>query len=381
MAASREEVYERVKEVLTEQLGVEESEINQEASFQEDLDADSLDLVELIMELEDQFGIKISDETPRRSRRSARQSTTSRRTSRPPTGALAELIAALPPERRGRGLHPFELGRGAQRVVRAARVPRRLGARAGDRAHALRAVPGLQRGADGEAPLARRLACELRRSSRRSSGSASGCSSAPPARRARGARAARARTATCSPRCSRRRSRRSTSSTASRRWPARSSRRSRAGSSTRSRNQVDHKTELQETLARSGRCCRYALLDAEGPPHERHVHRRRGDRRRGGRHRRGTSKKDAEQDAAREALERLERRGRASPRPPEPTRRRPRRRGSLPRVHLKAIKLRGFKSFVDPVEVRLEPGVAVVSGRTAPASRTSPTRSSGRPAR
>ena len=62
MAASREEVYERVKEVLAEQLGVEESEITPEASFQEDLDADSLDLVELIMELEDQFGIKISDE-------------------------------------------------------------------------------------------------------------------------------------------------------------------------------------------------------------------------------------------------------------------------------------------------------------------------------
>jgi acyl carrier protein len=62
MAASREEVYERVKEVLSEQLGVDESEINEDASFQEDLDADSLDLVELIMELEDQFGIKISDE-------------------------------------------------------------------------------------------------------------------------------------------------------------------------------------------------------------------------------------------------------------------------------------------------------------------------------
>jgi acyl carrier protein len=62
MAASREEIYERVKEVLSEQLGVEEGEINEEANFQEDLDADSLDLVELIMELEDQFGIKISDE-------------------------------------------------------------------------------------------------------------------------------------------------------------------------------------------------------------------------------------------------------------------------------------------------------------------------------
>jgi len=62
MAASRAEVAERVKEVLVEQLGIDESEITDEASFQEDLDADSLDLVELIMELEDQFDIKISDE-------------------------------------------------------------------------------------------------------------------------------------------------------------------------------------------------------------------------------------------------------------------------------------------------------------------------------
>ena len=62
MAASREEVFERVKEVLTQQLGVDENEVTEDASFQEDLDADSLDLVELIMELEDQFGIKISDD-------------------------------------------------------------------------------------------------------------------------------------------------------------------------------------------------------------------------------------------------------------------------------------------------------------------------------
>ena len=62
MALSREEVAERVKSVLTEQLGVDDGELAEEASFQEDLDADSLDLVELIMELEDQFGIKISDE-------------------------------------------------------------------------------------------------------------------------------------------------------------------------------------------------------------------------------------------------------------------------------------------------------------------------------
>jgi acyl carrier protein len=62
VALSRDEVFERVKSALGEQLGVDESEITNEASFQDDLDADSLDLVELIMELEDQFGIKIPDE-------------------------------------------------------------------------------------------------------------------------------------------------------------------------------------------------------------------------------------------------------------------------------------------------------------------------------
>jgi acyl carrier protein len=62
VALSREEVYERVKSVLSEQLGVDEGEVSEEASFQDDLDADSLDLVELVMELEDQFGIKISDD-------------------------------------------------------------------------------------------------------------------------------------------------------------------------------------------------------------------------------------------------------------------------------------------------------------------------------
>ena len=62
MAASREDVFERVKSALSQQLGVDDAEISEESSFQEDLDADSLDLVELIMELEDQFGIKIPDE-------------------------------------------------------------------------------------------------------------------------------------------------------------------------------------------------------------------------------------------------------------------------------------------------------------------------------
>ena len=62
MALSCEEVAERVKSVLSEQLGADEGDLAEEASFQEDLDADSLDLVELIMELEDQVAIKISDD-------------------------------------------------------------------------------------------------------------------------------------------------------------------------------------------------------------------------------------------------------------------------------------------------------------------------------
>ena len=62
MALSRDEVYERVKVALVDKLGADEAEISDDASFQDDLSADSLDLVELIMELEDQFGIKIPDE-------------------------------------------------------------------------------------------------------------------------------------------------------------------------------------------------------------------------------------------------------------------------------------------------------------------------------
>ena len=62
MAASREEVFEQVKGVLTEQLGVEEDQITEEASFQEDLDADSLDLVELVMGLEERFDVTIPEE-------------------------------------------------------------------------------------------------------------------------------------------------------------------------------------------------------------------------------------------------------------------------------------------------------------------------------
>ncbi len=53
---------ERLKRIISEQLGVEESQVVPGASFEEDLNADSLDLVELIMSLEEEFGIEISEE-------------------------------------------------------------------------------------------------------------------------------------------------------------------------------------------------------------------------------------------------------------------------------------------------------------------------------
>ncbi len=59
---TREEIFAKVRDILVEQLGVDADDVTEEASFQDDLNADSLDLVELIMELEDQFGVKISDE-------------------------------------------------------------------------------------------------------------------------------------------------------------------------------------------------------------------------------------------------------------------------------------------------------------------------------
>ena len=58
---SSEEIFEKVKEIIVEQLGVDENSVNEEASFIDDLGADSLDIVELIMALEEEFDIEIPD--------------------------------------------------------------------------------------------------------------------------------------------------------------------------------------------------------------------------------------------------------------------------------------------------------------------------------
>lgn len=59
MAAS---TFERVRDIIVEQLGVEPDEVTMDAKFRDDLEADSLDLVELIMSFEEEFGGDISDE-------------------------------------------------------------------------------------------------------------------------------------------------------------------------------------------------------------------------------------------------------------------------------------------------------------------------------
>jgi acyl carrier protein len=60
-----EAVYEKIKSIIVDTLAVEEEDVTPEASFREDLGADSLDLVELIMAFEDEFEGRISDEDAR----------------------------------------------------------------------------------------------------------------------------------------------------------------------------------------------------------------------------------------------------------------------------------------------------------------------------
>lgn len=59
---SESDTFERIKKIIVDLLGVDEDQITMEARFREDLEADSLDLVELIMALEEEFDGQISDE-------------------------------------------------------------------------------------------------------------------------------------------------------------------------------------------------------------------------------------------------------------------------------------------------------------------------------
>lgn len=61
-----ERIFEKVKTIIVEQLGINEAEVTPDASFVEDLGADSLDVVELIMALEEEFDLKITDEEAER---------------------------------------------------------------------------------------------------------------------------------------------------------------------------------------------------------------------------------------------------------------------------------------------------------------------------
>ena len=62
MSTTTTQTFDRVKKVIVEQLGIDEAEVKPEASFIQDLGADSLDTVELVMALEEEFGIEIPDE-------------------------------------------------------------------------------------------------------------------------------------------------------------------------------------------------------------------------------------------------------------------------------------------------------------------------------
>ena len=59
---STDEIYAKIKEIIVNMLGVDEAKVVMEARFREELEADSLDLVELIMAFEDEFGGEISDD-------------------------------------------------------------------------------------------------------------------------------------------------------------------------------------------------------------------------------------------------------------------------------------------------------------------------------
>ena len=59
---AKEEIFDKLKELVVDQLGVEEDEVTMEATMQDDLGADSLDQVYQVMSVEEEFGVKVADE-------------------------------------------------------------------------------------------------------------------------------------------------------------------------------------------------------------------------------------------------------------------------------------------------------------------------------
>jgi acyl carrier protein len=55
-------VFEKIKEIIIDELGIDESKVTMEARFREDLGADSLDAVEIIMQIEEEFGVEINED-------------------------------------------------------------------------------------------------------------------------------------------------------------------------------------------------------------------------------------------------------------------------------------------------------------------------------
>ena len=66
MSLTREAVLQRIRTHLIDELGIEDAAIREDSRFKEDLEADSLDLVELVMELEDGYGIRIAEDEAER---------------------------------------------------------------------------------------------------------------------------------------------------------------------------------------------------------------------------------------------------------------------------------------------------------------------------
>ena len=371
MATSREEILEQVKGALSEKLGIDESEITEDASFEEDLGADSLDLVEL------DHGARVTSSGSRSRTRTPSKLTTvgkaidyvvahQLRQSRRGPASSARLIAELPRPTARAGLHARVVGAMTAR-------PRTSGLEfLGDSVLELAiARPLFDRFPDGsEGRLAKIRAHVVSR------------------RAARCGREGRSASATVLVERAGRRPR--TSSQRHLREPQRARRAARGGDRGRlprarlrasiepaiveafderieyaRTSHVDYKTELQEALARSGRTVHYTVLEVEGPPHDRRFVCAAHDRRRAARRRDEASTKKAARAGGR-----APRRSRRSASPPSGTEPRRcdaappsgRRRENAARCTCARIRMRGFKSFPDRVEVTLEPGVAVVVG-------------------